>query len=154
MIMPGARSGGVIGILLCFLTGLSLATAFPASAERLVVIANGSGPFTSLTMTEVRDLYLGERQFVGTERARLLHLAEGPVKEDFVRHVVGMTLKEYKLHWVRRVFQEGTGLPVVMPGSDAVITEVAAQPSSLGYIPESAIPQSPNVHVLFLVPEP
>lgn len=123
-------------------------------AEEIAVIVNANGPLTVLTPHDVRALYLGERQFVERDRVDVLHLPEGGAKGAFLSSVVGMTLKEYKLHWVQRVFQEGTSLPRVVAGPLAMAAEVSTRPNSLGYLPARVAKNAPGLKVLFVLPVP
>ena len=146
-----ARAPGV-AVVLCLLAALGIASA--VRAEDIAVIVNADGPLTSLTLPDVRALYLGERQFVGPELVVLLHLPEGDVKAAFLSRVVDQTLKEYKLHWLQRVFQEGATLPKVVAGPEAMVGVVATRRNSVGYVPASLAQETPDVKVLFVVPLP
>jgi len=144
-----------VAIVVCLLAapaGVGVASA--VRAEDIAVIVNAAGPLTSLTLPDVRALYLGERQFVGPERAVLLHLPEGEAKAAFLSRIVGRTLKEYKLHWLQRVFQEGATLPKVVAGPEAMAGVVATRRNSVGYVPASLIRDMPDVKILFEVPSP
>lgn len=144
-----------VAIVVCLLAapaGVGVASA--VRAEDIAVIVNTAGPLTSLTLPDVRALYLGERQFVGPEPAVLLHLPEGDAKAAFLSRVVGRTLKEYKLHWLQRVFQEGATLPKVAAGPEAMVGVVATRRNSVGYVPASLVRDTPDVKILFVVPSP
>ncbi len=141
--------------MLCLLAALGgLGVSSAVRAEDVAVIVNVGGPLTSLTLPDVRALYLGERQFVGPEVVVLLHLPEGDVKAAFLSRVVGQTLKEYKLHWLQRVFQEGATLPKVVAGPEAMVGVVATRRNSVGYVPASLVQETPEVKILFVVPSP
>ncbi len=141
--------------MLCLLAALGgLGVSSAVRAEDVAVIVNAGGPLTSLTLPDVRALYLGERQFVGPEVVVLLHLPEGDTKAVFLSRVVGQTLKEYKLHWLQRVFQEGATLPKVVAGPEAMVSVVATRRNSVGYVPASLVQKTPEVKVLFVVPSP
>jgi hypothetical protein len=138
--------------LLAALAGVGVASS--VRAEDIAVIVNAAGPLTSLTLPDVRALYLGERRFVGPEPAVLLHLPEGDAKAAFLSRVVGQTLKEYKLHWLQRVFQEGATLPKVVAGPEAMVGVAATRRNSVGYVPASLVRDTPDVKILFVVPSP
>jgi hypothetical protein len=138
--------------LLAALAGVGVASS--VRAEDIAVIVNAAGPLTSLTLPDVRALYLGERRFVGPEPAVLLHLPEGDAKAAFLSRVVGQTLKEYKLHWLQRVFQEGATLPTVVAGPEAMVGVAATRRNSVGYVPASLVRDTPDVKILFVEPSP
>jgi hypothetical protein len=138
--------------LLAALAGVGVASS--VRAEDIAVIVNAAGPLTSLTLPDVRALYLGELQFVGPEPAVLLHLPEGDAKAAFLSRVVGQTLKEYKLHWLQRVFHEGATLPTVVAGPEAMVGVAATRRNSVGYVPASLVRDTPDVKILFVEPSP
>ena len=144
-----------VAIVVCLLAALAgVGVASAVRAEDLAVIVSAAGPLTSLTLPDVRALYLGEWQFIGPEPAVVLHLPEGDAKAAFLSHVVGRTLKEYKIHWLQRVFQEGATLPKVAAGPEAMVGLVATRRNSVGYLPASLVHDMPEVKVLFVVPSP
>ena len=151
-----ARAAGWwAAVALCLLAALAgVGVASAVRAEDIAVIVNVGGPLTSLTLSDVRALYLGERQFVGPEPVVLLHLPEGDVKAAFLSRVVGQTLKESKLHWLQRVFQEGAALPKVVAGPEAMVGVVATRRNSVGYVPASLVRETPDVKILFVAPSP
>ncbi|MFZ5877519.1 MAG: hypothetical protein ACOYXU_14115 [Nitrospirota bacterium] len=142
-----AAVGFLTAVLLC---GSSAA----ARAESIAVIVNADGPLVGLTREDVRALYLGDRQFVAAERVAVFHLPEGPIKDALLREVTGKGLKEYRLHWVRKVFQEGLSLPRVLGGPSAVVADVRTHPVGIGYVPERAVEGAQGVVTLFRVPGP
>ena len=156
--VDGRRTGAAgwpAVVVLCLLAALAGAGGASAvRAEDLAVIVNAGGSLTSLTLPDVRALYLGERQFVGPEPVVVLHLPEGDVKAAFLSRAVGRTLKEYKLHWLQRVFQEGASLPTVVAGPEAMVGVVATRRNSVGYVPASLVRDTPDVKILFVVPSP
>lgn len=141
-----------VAIVVCLLAASAGASA--VRADDVAVIVNPAGPLTSLTLPDVRALYLGERHFVGPEPVVLLHLPEGDAKAAFLSRVVGRTLKEYKLHWLQRVFQEGAALPTVVAGPEAMVGAVATRRNSVGYAPASLVREMPDVKILFVAPSP
>ena len=144
-----------VAIVVCLLAALAgVGVASAVRAEDLAVIVSAAGPLTSLTLPDVRALYLGEWQFIGPEPAVVLHLPEGDVKAAFLSRAVGRTLKEYKLHWLQRVFQEGATLPKVAAGPEAMVGLVATRRNSVGYVPASLVRDTPDVKILFVVPSP
>jgi hypothetical protein len=144
-----ARLAGALVLILAACGAVS-----SAWAEDIAIIGNARGPLARLGRDDVRALYLGDRQFVGSEKVTVLHLPEGPEKDAFLLGVVGKSAKDYKLHWVQRVFQEGVGFPRVLPDPSAVIAEVESHPASLGYVPVRSIEGARGVVVLLRVPGP
>lgn len=154
------RRNGPLGALgiratACLITTLLLwGVSVSARAESIAVIVNADGPLVGLTRHDVRALYLGDRQFVGDNRVSVINLPEGPVKDALLRDVTGKGLREYRLHWVRKVFQEGLILPRVVGAPSAVVADVQAHPTDIGYVPERAADGVHGIVTLFRVPGP
>lgn len=120
-----------------------------AEAREIAVIANSSLPAQSLRESDLRDLYLGEQQFIGKKKAKLLDLKEdSQLKKAFVEHVLGLTLPKYKTHWVQRVFQ-GYGFPPATTQADGVVGRVLQEDGAIGYIWLDELPSGAAVKILF-----
>ncbi|BBI50321.1 hypothetical protein HORIV_27420 [Vreelandella olivaria] len=91
-------------------SGLSL-FYHPASAEVLVVVS-AEAPVTRLTLSDLRDVYLGRRTLIvnGVEVVPL-DLTEGTAaRSEFYTHYTGQTPAQIKAHWARQIFT-GRGQP-------------------------------------------
>lgn len=111
--------------------------AYGAEKEGLIVIVNEKGPLTEASMEEVRDVYLGEKRFVEGTRLLPVNFTEGPLKDIFLKKIVGMSSKEYKHHWIRKVFQEGLTIPTTMGSPIAIIEFVVKEKGAVAYLPAS-----------------
>lgn len=110
-----------------------LAALWPAAGTAGEVIAH---PSVSLGHDEVRDVFLGEKQFAGT--LRLVPVDNAAAQESFLSHVLQTDLRKYAARWVKKTFREGMAPPAVK-GSDAeVIAFVRANPGAVGYIAGSS----------------
>ena len=108
----------------------ALASSLACAGE---VIAHAS---VSLNADEVRDVFLGEKQFSG--RVRLVPVDNSSVQAEFLSKVLQSDQRKYEARWTRKSFREGLAIPSVK-GSDAeVIYFVRATPGAIGYIRGSA----------------
>ena len=90
---------------------LSLLFQRPAYAQDFVIIVNPNGPLVEANVDTIRDIYLGEMRFVRDIRLKPVNITEGELKDTFLKRVVAMSSKEYRLHWVKKVFGEGLTIP-------------------------------------------
>ncbi len=107
-----------------------------ANAEEFVIIVNKHGPLVNADVSTIRDIYLGEKRFAGNVRLVPVHMVEGSLKESFLKKVVDMDPKEYKLHWVKKVFQEGITPPPSIASITDIIALVSREKGAIAYIPE------------------
>ena len=91
-----------------------LATAGTAArADDLYIICNVQ---PSITAADVRDLFVGEKQFVGA--VKLVPIDNSAAQSLFLDRVLKMTAAKYSVTWIKKSFRDGINPPVVA-GSDA-----------------------------------
>jgi hypothetical protein len=111
-----------------------------AYAQDFIVIVNKGGPLAEADMGLVRGIYLGEKRFSTDTKLRPVKLrpvnfTEGPLKDSFLKEVIGMSSKEYKHHWIKKVFQEGLSFPVTMGSPIGIIEFVGKEKGAVAYLP-------------------
>lgn len=105
-----------------------------AHAGDFIVIVNKDGPLVGADMELVREVYLGEKKFANSTRILTVNFTEGPIKDAFIKTVVGMSPKEYKHHSLKKVFQGE--LSILVMGSPVDIIEfVAREKGAVAYLP-------------------
>ncbi|MBI5560030.1 MAG: hypothetical protein HY883_02000 [Deltaproteobacteria bacterium] len=117
--------------LLFFLFGTSV------HAQDFVIIVNPQGPLLKADIETARDIYLGETRFMGGMKLEPVNMLEGSVKDSFLEKVAGMSSKEYRLHWIKKVFQEGLSIPLSFATPQEAISFVKKEKGAIGYVPAS-----------------
>ena len=115
-----------------------LATAGTAArADDLYIICNVQ---PSITAADVRDLFVGEKQFVGA--AKLVPIDNSAAQSLFLDRVLKMTAAKYSVTWIKKSFRDGINPPVVA-GSDAeAVATVKRTPGACSYVttrPEASL---------------
>lgn len=101
----------------------------PALVSAGEIIAHDS---VQLSAAEVRDIFLGERQFSGN--LKLVPVDNVAAHAEFLAKVLQTDASKYAARWTRKSFREGLAAPA-MKGSDAeVVAFVKATPGSIGYV--------------------
>lgn len=114
------------------LLGLGLMGAVatvPATAGDVYVIAN---PSVSLTLTELRDAYLGGKQFAGS--VKLVLVDNAVVQGEFLKKVINMETNKYTSLWTKKGFRDGLVAPATKSGDAEVISFVKNTTGAVGYI--------------------
>lgn len=88
-----------------------------------------------LTANDVREIFLGEKQFVGS--TKLTPIDNGPVQEEFLSKVLRMEPDRYSSVWTKKSFREGLNPPSVRSGDAEVIDFVRKTPGAVGYVSTS-----------------
>lgn len=106
--------------------------ALNAWAGEVVVIASSG---VSLTVDEVRDVFVGDKQLAG--QLKLTPLDNIAAQEEFLRKVVKVNAGKYASIWAKKGFREGIN-PPPLRGSDAeVILAIKNSTGAIGYVSEA-----------------
>jgi hypothetical protein len=107
-----------------------LVAALAASqAQAADVIAH---PSVKLTMSEIRDVFLGEKHFAGD--IKLVPVDNAALQPAFLAKVLQTDAQKYAARWLRKSFREGLA-PPILKGSDAEVAAfVRATPGAVGYV--------------------
>jgi ABC-type phosphate transport system substrate-binding protein len=116
-----------------------LGIATPAWAEDLFVISH---PNMVLTSDNIRDVFLGEKQFAGS--TKIIPVANNAAQADFLSKVVKISPSRYSTAWTKKAFRDGLTQPVVKSGDAEVIHFVKSTPGAVGYVTS----QPPGVTVI------
>lgn len=123
-----------------FLLALAIGALALRAAWAGEVIAH---PSVTLNADEIRDVFLGEKQFSG--RIKLVPVDNSSVQGEFLSKVLQSDERKYAARWTRKSFREGLAAPA-LKGSDAEVSAfVRATPGAIGYVMGTA---APGVQVL------
>ena len=111
----------------------------------IAVVVRGDTPVDGLSLTEIRKLLLGERQYWnGTLRVTLLMREPGARERDVVlKNIYRMNEADFQRFWIEKIFraEAQTGPKIVY--SDQMAAElVAAIPGSIAFVDASRTPKN------------
>lgn len=108
---------------------LALCLAQSANAGDVVVISN---PEVSISADEIKDIFLGEKQFAGS--IKLVVIDNASAQGAFLSKFMQMDATKYNNIWTKKSFRDGLTPPAVKSG-DAEVTEyVKRTPGAVGYV--------------------
>jgi len=119
-------------------TVLALCVSQSANAGDVVVISNTG---TTISATEIRDVFLGEKQFAGS--TKLVVVDNKSAQENFLSRFMKMDAAKYNSIWTKKSFRDGLNPPAVKSNDAEVIEYVKRTPGSVGYV--SDVPAGVNV---------
>jgi hypothetical protein len=112
----------LLAVLLC-------AACAVARAADLYVICNSR---VQLTAGDVRDLFLGEKQFAGA--LKLVPVDNSAAQIEFLDKLLKMNAAKYSTTWTKKSFRDGINPPFVT-GSDAeALAYVRRTPGACSYV--------------------
>jgi ABC-type phosphate transport system substrate-binding protein len=101
--------------------------ATPARAGELI-----AHPTVNLTTDEIRDVFLGEKQFAGN--IKLVPVNNAALQPQFLATVLQTDERKYAARWLRKSFREGLA-PPILKGNDAEVAAfVSSTPGAVGYV--------------------
>ena len=141
-----------ISLMLSCLVAFSLisfrAAGTPADTD-VAIVVNSANPVSNLTLSELRKIYFGDRQYwKGNLPVLLLMRAHGAQERDVVLRVVfEMTEERYTKYWVAKVMRAEVSDPPVSLYSFGMLQEgVRGNPGAIGYVNVNEV--RPGIKVL------
>jgi hypothetical protein len=105
----------------------------PAFAGDVFVVAHSG---VTLTVDEVREVFLGEKQFAGG--VKLLPVENASLQADFQAKVLKVDAARYATIWSKKGFRDGLTPPPVRSSDAEVLAGVKANPGTVGYVSKPA----------------
>jgi hypothetical protein len=119
---------------------LLMTGARPAALADGLFVACHAG--VSLTPTDVRDVFLGEMQFINA--VRLQPVDNITAESDFLDRVLRMNANKYATTWAKKSFRDGINPPAALANDGAVLEFIRRTPGGCGYL-GSAPPEGVTV---------
>jgi len=133
---------------------LTMAVQCPSSAQTarggdIAVVVNPDTPVNDLSLSEVRKVLLGERQYWNSKLPVTL-LIRAPVARErdvVLRVIYQMSEAQFKQYWVAKIFRaEVTSPPKIVYSNDMQYELVTAIPGAIAFVDARAV--RPGVKVL------
>ena len=124
------------------LFGISTLPEHPLTAQTyrgadIAVVVNPDTPITELSLTEVRRVFLGERQYWNAKIPVVL-LIRAPAareREVVLRVIYQMSEAQFKQYWIAKIFRaEVTSPPKIVYSNDMQYDLVSAMPGAIAFV--------------------
>lgn len=109
--------------------GLLCLAGGPAQSQSLTVIAH---PTVNLPAGEVRDLFVGDKQFAGN--VKLVPVDNLAAQHGFLMQVLHVEPVKYTTLWAKKAFRDGLTAPATKASDAEVLAFVQSTPGAIGYI--------------------
>ncbi len=111
-----------------------LAGAASSWAGEIVMVVNAQAPTSALSTDEVKQIYLGTLTFWGEVKIAPTGFPEGTsIQSDFLRRVLGMSERDFKIYWIKRIFREGGTPPKNVTSLQEGLEYITRTPGGMGY---------------------
>lgn len=119
-----------------------------AVAADVAVVVNPKVPVDNLSLSEVRKVLLGERQFWNSS-LRVTILMRAPVareREVVLKKIYQMNESQFRQYWIGKVFRaEAAAGPKIVYSNDTAIDLVQNLPGSIAFVEADQIPRGLKV---------
>lgn len=139
------------GLLLGAVAAASFLGAAGADAQvrPVAIVVNPATAVNDLSLLELRNVFLGERQF-WNDGSRIVLLVRAPVayeRDVVLNKIYRMDESQFRQYWIAKVFRaEVSSGPKIVYGNDMTRQLVSALPGAVGFI--SATDVSPEMKVV------
>ncbi len=121
-----------------------------ADPGSVVIVVNNTGPLRALAADQIRDIFLGRRRVVADVVVQPIQL-EGPARQVVLRALLGMSEREFQLHWMRKAYEDGVLPPPVRASAEEVLEHVGREKGAIGFVDAASIRASDHVTVVYEV---
>lgn len=139
----------LIAALLALASVLNFSLAQTTRDSDVAVVVNADTPVTDLSLSEVRKVFLGERQYWNSKLPVVL-LIRAPVARErdvVLRVIYQMTEAQFKQFWVAKIFRaEVTAPPKIVYSNDLQYELVSAIPGAIAFVDSRSV--RPGVKVV------
>jgi ABC-type phosphate transport system substrate-binding protein len=149
--MPSLFRTGVLSLTIA----ASVAVALPMRAAAqtrsgdLAIVVNAETPVSKLSFAELRQVFLGDRQYWTKDVAVVLLIrAPTSAERDAVLNVIyQMKEPQFKQYWIAKIFRaEISSPPKIVYSNESAISLVSAVPGAIAFIPATDV--KPGLKVL------
>jgi hypothetical protein len=119
-----------------------------AAAADVAIVVRPDTPVDSLSLGDLRRVFLGDRQFWSSNlRVTLLVRAPGAHERDVVLNTVyQMSEAQYRQYWIAKVFRaEASSAPKVVYSNEMAVELASSMPGALAFVDASMVPKSLKV---------
>ena len=113
-----------------------------------VLVTHKSSELKSLTLLEIRRLYLGFPVSNEHVRRPILNRSNNKLYEAFLKNVMHMTEDGYKRKIVRRVFRYGANYIDELYSLEKIMQHLAENPGDVVFIDAGKLSMAPDVRVI------
>ncbi|MFA5214851.1 hypothetical protein [Sulfuricurvum sp.] len=110
-----------------------------SAASEYSVIMSKKNSLSTLTLQQIRDVYLQKRHTIGDQTIIPVNLVgQNEVRSAFESIVLGMDRNRLNAYWIKQHFQGATP-PLTQPSIESVRLFVQNVEGAMGYIPSSMV---------------
>src|SRR5579864_3278174 len=119
-----------------------------AGASPVAIVVSPDLPVDNVSFSEVRKLFLGERQFWNPQ-LRVVLLMRAPVapeREVILRTIYQMSEAQFRQYWISKVFRADVAAgPKIIYSTETASELVAAIPGAVAFVDAGQVPKGVKI---------
>lgn len=123
--------------------------SFSFAEEALIIVVNSNGPLVNMSDKEIKGIYQGERRFEAG--VKIIPVELGDIKGQFLTSFMNTTSKDYRVHWTKKVFQDGIQPPALMTSAEEVVEIVRQESGAIGYISKKDLKDESGIKIIKII---
>lgn len=124
-----------IGIAFVLLVGVFVQPALADEQKAdVVIIGNKNIPESSLSKTDIQNIFLGKKTKLDSTKITFVMLKSGDVHKSFLKEYLSRTPAQYKKYWKKIVFTGKGKAPKAFKTEEDLIEYVKNTEKAIGYI--------------------
>ncbi len=133
----------IIFIILCS------SLLFPSLCRSdIYVIAHKNSAIQNLNLETLKEIYLGNRQYINELRVLPLDQdSQESTRQQFYQDIIQKPQGQLISHWSRLIFTGKGQAPIALSGDQSIVNFVSNNPNVIGYINKKFI--SSNVKIIY-----
>jgi len=119
-----------------------------SATSDVAVVVNSTVPVGDMSFTELRRVFLGDRQFWSSSLriSVLLHAPAARERDVLLKTVYEMSEAQLRQHWIGKVFRaEAPSAPQMFFSDEEIVQALAAIPGSIAAVDVTRIPRGLRV---------
>ncbi|MGH9487574.1 MAG: hypothetical protein ACRD04_08280 [Terriglobales bacterium] len=147
--MRGAAVWGGLWLALAGVVAAQKPARKAASASKAVaILVNPATPVSNLTLVQLREIMLGNRQF-WSNRQPIVLLVRAPVAPErtaVLQIIYRMSEAEFRQYWIAKIFRdEAATAPKIVYSANMTNELVVAIPGAIGFLEADQVRPGPKV---------
>jgi ABC-type phosphate transport system substrate-binding protein len=113
-----------------------------AKNSDIAVVVNPATPISDLSLSEVRKIFRGDRQYWSKDVpvVLLIRAPKSRERDVVLRTLYDMTESQFKQYWIAKIFRaEATAAPKIVYSNDMAKELVSVIPGAIAFIPQNDV---------------
>jgi len=154
--VKGVSMRGRVAVVIALVAGLAVGNPAPSAGEQqskkgsdLAIVVHPSNPVSELTFSELRQFFVGDRQYWSPDMpvVLLIRAPNTAERNAVLKTIYRMTEPQFKQFWIAKIFRAETATPPkIVYSNDSTNQLVEAVPGAIAFMVASDV--RPGLKVL------